>query len=74
MNDLARMMAGQVQSGNRSLLADVAQSRAGSLADLIGQRSGYQAGIAMQQEAARQNLYNMLQQLGLQGANIGGLL
>lgn len=73
-NNVARMLAAQQAASNTGRLSDVAQSRAGSIADLLAQRAAFGAGVTTQEEAARQNLYQLLSQLGLQGVNIGGLL
>lgn len=71
-NDMMKLMSANYGSGATQRIADVAQGRTGTLADLTAQNSAYGSQIAAKQAAALQDLNDKLAEAASKGADVTG--
>lgn len=71
-NDMMKLMSANYGSGATQRIADVAQGRTGTLADLTAQNSAYGSQIAAKQASALQDLQDKIAEAASKGANVAG--
>jgi hypothetical protein len=71
-NDMMKLMSANYGSGATQRITDVAQGRAGTLADLTAQNAAYGSQISGKQAEALQDLNDKLMESASKGANVTG--
>jgi hypothetical protein len=71
-DDMMKLMSANYGSGATQRIAEVAQGRTGTLADLTAQNSAYGSQIAAKQAAALQDLNDKLAEAASKGADVTG--
>ena len=71
-NDMMKLMSANYGSGATQRIADVAQGRTGTLADLTAQNAAYGSQISGKQAEALQGLNDKLMEAASKGANVTG--
>jgi hypothetical protein len=71
-NDMMKLLSANYGFGAKQRIADVAQGRAGTLADLTAQNAAYGSQISGKQAEALQGLNEKLMESASKGANVTG--
>lgn len=71
-DDMMKLMSANYGSGATQRIAEVAQGRTGTMADLIAQNSAYGSQIAAKQASALQDLQDKIAEAASKGADVTG--